>query len=786
MDWTDEDPGLGDTGQLDHARDQFTTWIGQLEAIRTNSFANRNAITSDVWSGSSTDAWITRFLRAVAPVTTLIDAFGHARDAIEAYRVEVISIRRNADGWRDQASEARRVLHMSYAGNADPSPEEEQRILDEQRKRKRAQHELDEALRMLHAYAGQRAAADSGLVAAFSAALPPDWPAQQAALAAVGIDTIGEIANVGNLKDAMVDAANSVIDMDGEYEESAAALSALLTLYGNDEAVTSAFYQELGGEKTVELVDRVGWYGDGNYLAAGAALALAAAIRTGLSTGSTGWTQNQSESFAEGMMAHAGANGGNIGYLFNDPDSPLGETLAVAMADAVDQWMRVDGNVFDIPEEPNGGTWLNTQEHEGQLGLRVIDPSGPIFSTLGHYPDAAYEWLTSSDGAAVPPDHYGNGAADSRISYWFDTRFDVNDQGYQANNADQLQGISELFYGALQASGGPTDINGLQLTDVATLEGSATLTHDIILTLLGNQHFTQDGINAFTSAALAGAFSINIPAFAEYPITHNFQGELDALGDFQHKPGPGGGDLVIPVLSDRQLAAFLGVAGSHESGMGLISDNIRDYQQTLLNASISNPVALPLSEAIDHITSLEAALTGASLGEKIETGEDQDKAIREVVGAISTVVGAVPIPGLGEAVGGAAGFVLDWAQDASIEAVTGHVTDGVENIFTTNAQYQSDLADAGAVDRDNHRRMVIASMVYTYLTAKDKDPGFSLLEDESSFDDSTAYFKAVNHWLVDNQSKVDAALSTNQISSQNLDGMSSDYTDTDTAYRWRP
>lgn len=793
MDWDDENPGHGDLSQLDSVSAQLTTWIGQFEAIATNSSANRAVITETVWSGSSTDAWATRFTSAMAPVTTLIDAFVAARAAIDLYGMTVLAIRRNAYGWQVQAKEARAVLHQSHAGNSNPSPEEEELIRQQQRDRARAQDDLDDALRMLQAYGQERAAADAALVAAFNAALPPEWPAQRDSLAAVGIDSIAEIANVGNLKDAMIDAANSVIDMDGKYEESAAALSALLALYADDEAVTSSFYQGLGGEKTVELVHQVGWYGDNNYLAPAAALLLAGAIRTGLSTASTGWTQNQAESFADGMMTKPSEQGPDIGYLFNGPDSPLGETLSVAMADAWDQWERVEGNHFELPEDPSGGFWLSMQEG-GDWGMRVSDPSGPIFSTLGHYPDAAYEWLTSSDGADVPPDEYGLGAADDRVGYWFDTRFDVNAEGWSASNQDGLQGISDLFNGALQASGGPTDANGYQPTDVANLEDSATLTHNIILTLLDNQHFSQDGINAHTSVALAGIFGINMPAFAEFPLTTDLVGDIEDYGPYTTATGPGGGTVIVPVLSDEQLAKFLGVAGSYESGMGAITDSIHNYQQTLLDVSIAHPDTFPLSDTLDRIVSLDAALQGASWGEKIETGAEEDAAIREAVGAVTSVIGAVPIPGLGEALGGIAGFTVDWAQDAALEAVYGAATDGVPDVFATNEDYQTALADGSADDRDIHRRMLIAAMVHEYLTSTGVDPGFDMPPSPSDYADPSDYFDKATEWysgnpvttnMSANAIALDAALDANDISNQNVGQMASDATDTEVAYQAR-
>ena len=130
MDWTNEDPGLCDLGQLDGMVSQFTTWIGQFDTIITNSTANRAVVTGPgVWSGTSTEAWLGRFDRAMVPLTTLKLAFEAARAAVQEYRDTVAGIQTSAQPWKDQAWDARRVLNMSYAGNSNPSPEEEQLLI---------------------------------------------------------------------------------------------------------------------------------------------------------------------------------------------------------------------------------------------------------------------------------------------------------------------------------------------------------------------------------------------------------------------------------------------------------------------------------------------------------------------------------------------------------------------------------------------------------------------------------------------------------------------------------
>ncbi len=654
------------------------------------------------WTGLAADAWREANTALAADLTASRDRILEGKSAISAYHSTTLSISNRAATAKGALADALDVYTVAQP-NQLTDPEGFERW---QNNRYMAQYQAQDARDEIYRLALERAAADDDAIRALSAALPDNWTDTVAALASVGITGVGDLTR-GLNKEALLELAQRIA-AGGADPADYDALALMLGMYENNESVMSDFYLALGGEDTVNLIEAIGDWGANDPSVAAAALALAVLTRSGLSTGSRNWTQPVADEFADSMFDVGQDKGDSIAYLFSDVvDSPLGLTLAIAAANEIDEFERVNGFQW-LMDETGGGLWLGLQEF-GNDGNRMSDASGPIFSTLGQYPDAAFEWLT--DG----------GTGDDRVDYWYHDRYD-NMYWVDQNNADipwyithdGFQGVADLWFGSQQASGGL--LSGGE--GVATREDAAILDSRIMQALVSSELFLPDNISDAASGSLAGAFVVNIDAFARYPITSDLEGD-QTTGAQQLPDG-----TWVPILSEDQLAVFLARAGSHETGAAVLSYGASAYQETILNMAMSSGNAQDIQEALTRIISLQGALEGATQGQLIESAGQTDAEREAIVSGIANIVGAVPIPGIGEAVGGVAGWFLNWGQAAIVGAGVGAGSDAISDLWATQTeQALAQLAEDREGSLEDMVRATLSDSVYAYFS--EVDPSYA-------------------------------------------------------------
>ncbi len=748
--WTNENPGDGDLGQMSTAATDLGDKVTKVDQVVTSVANSATAANETVWSGASGVAWRDKLNGRKARVGEFSSVFGKVRTAIDAYRESVQSIHNSAVVWQDAVREATIKMNTPIMMPAGAPSEAVHEALKPQRD---AEERLNEARTQLAQLGESRRTADETLASAIKAALPAGWQETYGALVQAGFTSMSDLGNASAIEKKLLDLAAKINDRDID-PATAAGLAAMLKLYGEDEDIMSSFYQELGGENTVALVNNIGWLGQNDYILAGAAAALGGLTRAGLSVGSRNWSQYQANEFA-GSMFESGWRGGEaIGYLFNGlPQHPLGENLAIAGANEVDQWERIGVNAWQSSDPPSGGIWLSMQEH-GQLGNRVADASGPIFSTLGHYPDAAYQWLTDKE------------SGDDRVQYWYDDRYDNKYWNDRTGSTvpgfiqqDDFQGVADLWFGSQQVSGGPAHPDALD--PVGNRRDAAELANDVMTALVNNPHFVPENISDAASASLAGGFVINIQSFTEYPIGARFPSDHVAdvyAFDFN------GTMLYAPTLSQEQLAVFLARAGSHESGAEVLTYGISSYQETLLNSAMQSGNPDDIDKALDRVIELQAALDGSTHGQLMDAAEATDEGREDLVDGIKDVIGAVPIPGLRSLGGAVADFVLAWGQGVTIGGVETIGADGIKDIWASQAdtvRNQLEALENGPMQDRMH--FTIASSVYEYFTAVDaahaSDPGYQPIVGSIPPPTSSTDLDTMNDWYADHGPALQGKLS---------------------------
>jgi hypothetical protein len=699
--WTEENPGSVELGCMSNATSDLSAASSKYWNASTDLGTIQGTLVN--WDGLAAEAWR-------ASITSLANSLVESRDrildgsaAITAYRTATLDISNRASTARYELESALDVYTLPEPNQfTDPTG-----YAEWQTAQSRAYSREQAARGEIYRIALDRYAADGDAIRALATALPERWADTVAALASVGIGSVGDLT-YGTSPDALLELAQRISAGNarpGEFE----ALALMLGMYEHNEYVMSELFTELGGEKTVDLVDAVGDWGASNTAFAAAALALGVLVRSGLSTGSQNWTEKQGRSFVEGMFSAPTERGDSIGYLFSDvADSALGESLAVAAANAIDELERLNGGTW-TQADSGGGLWLGWNEF-GIEGNRVADAAGPIFSTLGHYPDASYEWLTDTT------------EGDDRVQYWFHDRYDnrywvsQSDEMpvYIQSSLDGFQGVADLWFGSQQAEGGivyPGDVGDPGV--VSNPKEAAELAARIIQALNTGEMFTPENISDAATASFAGSFVVNLPVLAEFLINSDYDLDERLLADQAS-------GYWVPVLTNEELAVFLARAGSHGSGAQVLSDGFSAYQQTLLNMALGSGNPNAIGEALERVVELQAMLEGSTHGQLIESAEAEDARREALVDGISTVVGAVPIPGVGEAVGGLAGFVMDWGQNVLIGAAVNAGSDQIADLWATQTEAAvANFKDLIEGEYSEDLRVTLTSTLYEYFSKVD-------------------------------------------------------------------
>lgn len=486
----------------------------------------------------------------------------------------------------------------------------------------------------------RRREVDATVIAALGTAMPASWADTSAGFAAAGITQAMQLTS-STARQAMLDVANRLAqsDLNSEDAEDIAALAAFYDMYGNDHSFMAQFYRALGGQATVELVEAIGEKMPNN-IELDVASALARQIREGLSVASAGWTPSNGAAFAESMFEADRSSWSSIGYLFNDPlNAPIGETTALAAAGIVDEIERAGGSVLQYGSM-SGGSNLSFLDYpeDNDENLRVADPSGPIFSTLGTYPESAFDFLTDPE--------FG----DKRIEYWYGDR--------QTFESDKNQGIADLWLGTQLAEGGPYDPD-----DKSRMEESAALSAKIIEALVGNEYFLPENVSDSAGAAFAGSFLVNIETFTELMRSEEKFPTDDDYIPIDLKFGTPPVTTYGPNVSDDVLACFLAVITGNDTGAAVLTSGIADYQMALVAMGGMSDDPGAYNDALERIMVLQGVVDGATLGGDLQTAEAIDVRTQAAMDYVSDILGAIPIGSIAGTVLDGSVFALDMLQN---------------------------------------------------------------------------------------------------------------------------
>ncbi|MFD6176969.1 MULTISPECIES: hypothetical protein [unclassified Isoptericola] len=647
---TDRRPDEGDLGTITGYHSRLGTRHTELESTVTVLASALAALDGDAWDGKSGRAWRASMAEPRARLDAVRARLSDVRPALSAYVSSVEDIATRAQPQRDKLDAAEQELHRlwwstEYTGGR-YAPDDEARDRIRQELHEEATREQDEAwaaLRDLHA---ERRDVDGVLCDALRADAPPGWGDLYPTLVRAGATSVDDLTT-DEIAAAMQALAARIAKGDGS-EQDVRDLRTFFSRWGGDHDVMARTFLGLGGDGTTELVDQLGTQVLEGHLDAALALGLAQAVRKGLSNGSSRWSPATASTFADEMLDGT-ASLSAAGFLFGDvKKAPLGESLAVAMANLVDRErdphrMR-PGAVFD--DSPNAGGRILAFIEDEESGNRVDDVAGRVLQTLGQYPDAALAWLTDTKD-----DPYGDGALGAgRVDYWFGER----DWSAQITG-DGFEGPSALWAGAQRATGSLLDAHG---GDPDVQRSVAELSGTVFEKLSGNEHLIPDHVSGRGSVALATAIGQQLPQLAEYPMSAN-----TAEDGPLHTGMLGGPDVWLVNAEQDWVADLMGVAGHDPAGHAVLAGAVSEYQQGVVAYAGSDGSTVSGEDAIARLLGTQAALEGSPAGANLAVGSVHDQQVRDAVDSVTGLVGLAPIPG-GPLGGYAAGEVAGWVGDA--------------------------------------------------------------------------------------------------------------------------
>ena len=706
--WDELHPGRGNTAAANDAATRVGNRYTGTETVRTALSNAATATTAEIWAGDAGAAFRTSLTKPQTLAEELKTEFTEVKAALTAYATEVDRIRvattsahqSYATGyatWKAAEREDSPFLPSVFTFNA-PNPTL-QSSLWVPSGTEPGLSDMRAAAQALRTLATQRESADNTLVAALQPPASARWDQMQSALKAAGIDDIDDLT-YDKLGDAFANLADAIAEGD-VTDENVKALQDFFDVWGDDTFVMSQFFLEVGGENTVSMIDNLGDAVMTNGFDGAAALALATAIRGGLSTGSQIWQPSTSSDFAESMLTGASSTVGGavaaIGFLFSDEkNNPLGVNLTVAMADEIDRIERDPSSMLNgawTDFSPNaGGRILAFLEGEttGLDGNRVDDLAGRIFSTLGTYPDAALDWLTSTES-----DPFGDGDLGAgRVDYWFGER-----DWSAETTGDGFEGPSALWAGAQQAAGGPADAT--HTYNPETWERVAELTTRVVTALVGNDSFLPENLTSIGQVRLAEGVSLSMPYFSE--IISDGTGTPGTYFSSNLLVGTQDGPRAIPNLEPEMLATLLGTATwsdgeTPSAGAVVVAQSVAQYQDALIAIADLAPAGSEAkAELLERVIELQGWLDGSPAGSALAEATRHDAAVQAAIDGVGTVVGLIPIPAVGDVLVAGGSVAIDIAQSAVIGGVSdwgsGQATAAWGNTHEVLLQQQENSAE---------------------------------------------------------------------------------------------
>ncbi|WP_344103285.1 DUF6571 family protein [Myceligenerans crystallogenes] len=472
-------------------------------------------------------------------------------------------------------------------------------------------------------------------------------------------------ATIGN---AVADRIRGVAD--GATHGDIEALTDLLDAFGNDimnaavlgagAAVTAKAFQDLG---------RIASFSGEQSADRARALELAKDLRDAVAGASQTWNAEQARKFAHDLFGQIPDRPSAVAYLFADPDKdPMGEAVAVALADEIDRWERQrDGKTAGKFYHPDDARALDTG------GPCLDDPMARVLETLGGYPDAALEWLTTRE----PDPHGGTDLGQARVDYYYGTRnsADPTPEGTSAwalgaaDNAtgDGFAGVAALWAGAQRAEGSLLDPGQ---SDPAVQEQVADLSTRIFEQLAGNDALIAEGINAHGSEELATAVTQQLDQLAVNGIGGTPTGVERADAALFERYGPEHGNYLVHVVNAERdkIAAVIGVALTRPEGLAVAAAASAEYGNRVAQSLIDDADVITTEEAnrqADRVLQIDLAFEGSRIGALADAAARDEARVRQIIdygvgyasGKLDHTFGTtVPITD-------AAGGITDYATD---------------------------------------------------------------------------------------------------------------------------
>jgi hypothetical protein len=708
--YTTRRPDAGDLAVLTSLSAGFGAHADQARAAAGALTSASGELGADAWQGVSGDAWRAQVPvpeARLARVQAVAETFSRA---VGSYVTVVAGIASDATVQRTRLDEAEHVIsrlywNTEYTGSA-ICYDEDDRDRARRRVREQAEQDMLDAWAALRALEEQRAAADSTFCATLAADAPDGWSTTYRALLAVGIDSTAEMSST-ELAAAFAGLADRVASGDASERE-LERLQAFFDTWGGSNDVMAQYFLKVGGGTTVAMITRLGDDAHAGRIDPAAALLLAAGVRAALSTGSARWSPRTADRFAEQVLSTASATGGGgvaaIGFLFSNPlRDPLGETLTVAVADALDDQERNPLNASTgawYDTSPNAGGRFLAGLESGTNGNQVDDAAGRVLATLGVYPDAAIAWLSSDKDDFATDGTLG----DARLTYWFGERdWSVGTSG------DGFEGVNALWAGLQRAEGGLVAgaADGSPL-DVAVMQDVASLSTRVFEELSRNAALEPENVSSHGAALLATALVQQLEQLGEYPISARpkWEGPLTAsiLGGQE-----------VPIVNAKQdwVADLFGVAGNDPVGRKVLADHVAAYQEHVTSMAAVPGSTLSAEGAITRLLGTQGALEGAPVGAGLSVGQRSDEAVKAGIGAVGGFVGAVPVPG---------GYLGGWAFGEAV----GFVGDLVGTQWATayDEALQAEYGDEAGRDAVMRDRLELLVGDYVSLGQLDPDPRF--------------------------------------------------------------
>ncbi|GII98138.1 hypothetical protein CLV28_1433 [Sediminihabitans luteus] len=701
--WDVTDPGAGVMmGPMGYAA-TLRTQAETIEQVWTGTDTVLGSLGDEVWSGAAADAYRSSLRVTRSHQRTVTNAIEPVQVALDAYASAVVGIQQRAAHQQQVRDDARRRQYQlgGWDPGAGPAMVQHKQQLAEQ-----AEVDAYYAERALEDLAAERQSADDALVAALAVPGGAAWERRKQVLAHAGITGVDALD-----RDKLVEAYVRFADqaLDGDLDEGDVTyLRDFFDAWGDDPGVMDAYFRSLGAARTRELVDEIGLaMTDPRHPIDPAELAIAAAaLRSGLSTASRDWDDEQAEAFTadllDGVSSAGGGDLSTIGWLFGDPaGAPMGPAFTVATADLLDGWERSPDRVGFGPvtdRSPFSGgrnlTWFENLDAEGFA--RSDDPMGRVFETLGTYPDEALTWLTSD-----ATDVGGSGTAgEARVEYWYGER----DWGVETTG-DGFAGPAALWAGSQRVAGGPADT----AYDEATWNRVEGLTGRIMNELGENESFSADALSPQGAENVAKALAIQLPMLTEYSIVRQGQ-EFDGGFDTDVLPWDDS-ERAVPAVTMETLAKIAGAAGHHESGAGVLTEAVDRYQNDLIALAALDPTA-EIQDGVSvtdgnglfaRITGLQGLVDGATAGTDVRVGAERDAEIQAVIDGARSVIDEIPIPGASKLASGVLGASLEWGvdklQDEAISAGKDYLESKAIDRWGGNEERISAAADGVLVDR---------------------------------------------------------------------------------------